>query len=116
MCIKSNQLKCILKVLWQVGLKPRLHKVAMSGSAYIKFGSNIGGSLRIGNHQQRSRYAYRWNLRADIKSIEHKDKLGHNCHYYPFADFDHMIKDMIEESKLKSSGCASSKNIIKGLV
>lgn len=95
--IKGTQVKCIMKMLYDAGLKPIFHKKAMSGSFYIKFGANIGGSLRIGNHPQRSRYAYRWNLREDIGNQYSKIKLDHFCHYYPFSDFERMVGDMIKE-------------------
>lgn len=97
MSVNAKQIRCILKVLYNAGLRPKFYKMAASGSAYIKFGTNIGGSLRISNHPQRARYAYSWNLQSDILSILHKEKLGHTCHYYPFADFEVMVGDMLKE-------------------
>lgn len=64
------------------------------GSIYIKFDTYIKGSLRIADHPQRKRYAYRWNLREDIKKIRYTEKNGHMCCYYPLSEADQMIDDM----------------------
>ena len=92
-----------MEVLQQAGLKPYLHAKAMSGSVYIKFGSDVGGALRIADHPQRSRYAYRWNLRFDFNEITTKEK-SHICFYYPIEDFETMLGDMIKECNLKTEG------------
>lgn len=114
--IKSRGIKCLLKLMYDAGLKPVFFKKAASGSMYIKFGTDIGGSLRIGDHQQRTRYAYRWNLRKDVEKVEHREKLGHICHYYPFADYEIMIGDMLiaanEKQRIKEIGVLSVINIL----
>ncbi len=92
----------VMKELKEADLKPYLHKKAASGSIYIKFKVDIGGSLRIATHKQRARYAYRWNLRTDVTKIEAKFK-KHMCYYYPAGCFKLMIKDMVRERDNRNS-------------
>ena len=83
----------IFKKLQKAGLRPYIHAKAKSGSKYIKFKSFVNGSLRIADHSQRSRYAYRWNLRSDINEYITKFK-GHDCYYYPIEMVDDLIKHL----------------------
>lgn len=47
---------------------------ARSGSAYIRFKDERMGSIRVGDHDGREKYKYKFNVRADIKkSYMHKD-------------------------------------------
>ena len=81
----------LLKKLKEAGLEPYLFNTAMTGSIYIKFKTDVGGSLRVGDHSHRSRYAFRWNLRKDLKEYYSKVNKGHICYYYPIT----MVKEMI---------------------
>ncbi len=93
--MKNKQIDCILTVLRQAGLKPYIHAKAVSGSVYIKFKVPLAGALRISDHKQRNRYHYKWNLRKDVEEI--KTKLSpHICYYYPFTEFETMVRDMID--------------------
>lgn len=91
--MKSSLIKAILGKLKDAGLRPYIFKEAKSGSVYIKFKKNISGTLRISNHDERSRYSYRWNLRFDISKPYTIDK-GHKCYYYPLNCIEEMITKM----------------------
>ncbi|MCA1799953.1 MAG: hypothetical protein LC687_00390 [Actinobacteria bacterium] len=75
-------------------LKPYIHKVALTGSTYIKFEDNDIGSLRISDHPGRMKYSYRWNLFIDAKHSKlgmHVDGNGIRRWYYDAHTFDAMI-------------------------
>ena len=84
----------IMNTLKEAGLCPYIHSSSGS-SKYIKFHKNIAGSLRISDHPQRSRYAYRWNLRTDKLGVAAIDKLDSKCMYYPAVAFHKMVEDMV---------------------
>lgn len=46
--------------------------VANTGSVYIRFSDNRMSSIRISNHNGRSRLKYKYNLRSDLKLSEPK--------------------------------------------
>ena len=66
-------------------------------SKYIKFKVNLGGNLRIADHPQRSRYAYKWSLRKDLDKPDIRLKKGKVCFYYPWNMIDNMIAQMVKE-------------------
>lgn len=68
------------------------HKAYPSNSIYIKFKDRRLGSIRISDHEGRSRYSYRWNLRSDIESKN--DKLNHR-YYYNIKEINNMINHII---------------------
>lgn len=45
--------------------EPYIYYEAVTGSIYIKFPHWGLGSLRVGDHSGRERYAYRWRVRLD---------------------------------------------------
>jgi hypothetical protein len=94
----SVSLTEVMKELKEAELKPYVYKKAKSGSIYIKFKVDIGGSLRLATHKQRGHYAYRWNLRTDVTKIEAKFK-NHMCYYYPAGCFKLMVSDMVREKE-----------------
>jgi len=85
--------KKVFKALQTAGLKPYISVVAISGSLYIKFNNPALRSLRVGNHDGRGKYKYKWNLRDDWKIISTEiDKYPR--FYYPSQDYEEMIEDM----------------------
>lgn len=91
--MNRKQVDCVMYVMRQAGLEPYIYYYR-GGSAYIKFHCKTGGSLRIADHPQKQKYAYAWNLRADIDKFTMKDK-GHPCYYYPLDDYEAMVSDML---------------------
>lgn len=100
--MESTSVPELMKQLHEAELKPYIHCKAASGSIYIKFKENIGGSLRVGTHRQRRRYAYKWNLRTDVTEMYTKMKT-HKCYYYPALKADLMIKEMVKERDSRNS-------------
>lgn len=75
----------IIKTIFELlkPLRPYIYHKSKSNSIYIKFKNASVGSIRIGDHNERKRYSYRWNLRHDIKQKNIVDKHQHLQYYYP---------------------------------
>lgn len=58
----------IIRELERKGIVAFIYHGALTGSVYVKFGDSRLRSLRIGDHDGRSKYKYKWNLRSDIAS------------------------------------------------
>lgn len=56
--------------------KPYIHHEAATGSIYIKFPHWGLGSIRIGDHDGRNCYTYRWQIRTD-KPADYQEKGVH---------------------------------------
>lgn len=61
-------------------------------SVYIKFEDERIGSLRIGDHPGKAKYAYRWNLEKG-RSGELVDR-GIRRYYYDWHEVNQMIHDI----------------------
>lgn len=84
----------ILINLRELGAK--IHKRAKTGSIYIKFEDRTLGNLRIGDHDGREKYRYRWNIRADVDE-SYKETIGNRTrYYYSFYDV-HKCVEAIKE-------------------
>jgi len=79
------------KALDRNGIKTVVYKIAQSGSIYIKFENTKMGSLRIGDHQERSKYAYRWQIRTDLEEYQLVDEKGHKQFMYPSSKINDLI-------------------------
>ena len=73
----------IISELSNVGIKAYIWHVANTGSVYIRFDDIRMGSIRLGDHEGRSKLKYKWNVRSDIKG-KHKTwvKDGENWRYF----------------------------------
>lgn len=59
-----------------------IFKITDTGSIYIHFKHQGIGKLRIGDHQESTRYGYRWQLRTDKTGIWTDGRKGHRQFYY----------------------------------
>jgi len=90
----SDVISELFRKLRAVGLKPWIYTIAQTGSVYVKFADTRMRSLRIGDHNGREKYRYKWNLRFDVKdSFEETDRGVHRF-YFAFSDIDGMVKRM----------------------
>ena len=64
-----------------------LYHSVSGGSQYVKFYKPELGSLRIADHEGRSRYSYKWNIRFDLQSDfeVHMDRGTTRRFYHPRA-------------------------------
>ena len=60
----------IVTMLLSEDIQAYIYHVATTGSVYIRFEDPRMGSIRIGGHEGRSNYSYKFNVRID------KNKLG----------------------------------------
>jgi hypothetical protein len=63
--------------------KPYIYYSALTGSVYIKFDNPRLRSLRIGDHDGREKYRYKWNLRYDINKSYKEDDNSVMRYYFP---------------------------------
>ncbi len=68
----------------------------VTGSVYMEFDMPEMGKLRIGDHNERERYGYRWQLRLDQKedSMVVKRK-GHKQFFYSVDNLDGMVSHIL---------------------
>ena len=84
----------IIKILERANLDPYVYHVALTGSFYIKFKLEGMRSLRVGDHNGKIKYSYKWNLRTDIdKSYETIDR-GIKRFFYHIDDIQKMVSHM----------------------
>lgn len=69
---KTNKFKkaedianCVIDVLTERGVGCYIWRKATTGSVYIRFDDNRIGSIRIADHEGRSRLKYKYNLMID---------------------------------------------------
>lgn len=74
-----------------VGLKTEVVAEAASGSCYLKFEDQRMGKLRIGDHEERKQYGYRWQIRTDIKLPCVDQQKGHRRFFYPPSHLDQAV-------------------------
>lgn len=92
-------MKNLLKIFNDNDLGAYIYKKAKSGSIYIKFANKDLGSLRIADHEGRSKYRYRWNLRSDLKaSYNYRDR-GVVRYYYVWSDLQKLVQDLLNFKK-----------------
>jgi hypothetical protein len=74
---------------------PYIHAVSSHGSIYIKF-KNLAllRTIRIGDHNGRFKYRYKWNLRSDILKSHIEMDRWFERFYYTFEDTGKMVKDI----------------------
>lgn len=64
------------------GIETYIYHVATTGSVYVKFTDERLRSIRIGNHNGRSKYRYKWNLRSDVKRHYTENDRGATRFYF----------------------------------
>ena len=67
----SNIADKLISELKAVGIEAYIWHKTATGSVYIRFANNRMCSIRIGDHEGRSKLKYKYNLRSDISS-KHK--------------------------------------------
>jgi len=66
---------------------------AQTGSRYIRFTDPRVGSIRIGDHQGRPRYRYRWNLWVGVEPPTRKTMQGrHIMYHFAEDEVDQLVK------------------------
>lgn len=88
----TNKQACqkLLRELEALNLKPYLYHHSLYCSYYIRFMDNRLKSVRISDHEGRSKYRYKWNFRADLKLAKILIDRGVRRFYFPFSQISGM--------------------------
>jgi len=73
------------------GYNTHIYHWAASGSVYLKFDFKKLGSIRIANHNGRTKYRYIFNLREDIEKRYSQRDRGIIRYYIPYDDYVSLI-------------------------
>ncbi|GAB0155456.1 hypothetical protein CHRYSEOSP005_07170 [Chryseobacterium sp. Alg-005] len=95
----------LINELSKKGIEAYIWHIATTGSIYVRFQDNRIGSVRIANHEGKSRLKYKYNLRSDMhlkKSTWIKD--GDSWRFYlPVEQWKLLIDVLVERSKMVQS-------------
>lgn len=70
-------------------------------STYIKISQERVGSIRISDHEERDRYAYRWQLRYDITEKRVDRSKSHPRYFYPPSEWREMCDHIDLYARIK---------------
>jgi len=84
----------VVKKLKAQGIEAHIYNVAQTGSIYIRFARKEFCSLRIGDHDGREKYKYKFNLRSDIENFYEEIDKNIRRYYYPFSDVDELVQSI----------------------
>jgi len=82
------------KRLRTIGLNTSIVAKATTGSCYLSFDDERMGKVRVGDHKERDRYGYRWQIRTDISEPYTDVSKGHKQFFFPFTRIDSVVKSM----------------------
>lgn len=77
------------------GMETEVVSRAATGSVYLKFADDRMGKIRVGDHDERERYGYRWQIRGDIRVPYVDDAKGHRRFFFPPTHLDVAVRRMI---------------------
>ena len=78
------------------GITLKYWKLAKSGSCYLYFPCLTDmGQVRIGDHEERSKYGYRWQIRTDLEEMQKVNtNKRHNQYYYSSENLEGAVDHM----------------------
>jgi hypothetical protein len=88
-------MKRLREHLRDLGIETYVHKQTNNSSCYMGFTDPRIGMCRIGDHPERKRYGYRWNIRLDIKEPYPDYSKGHKQFFFP----SHMLENAARRIK-----------------
>lgn len=81
--------------LGEVGILTQVEAEAVGGSCYFSFADPRMGKCRIGDHDERGRYGYRWQIRSDITKKYTCTEKGHKRFFHPADRLDIAVAHMV---------------------
>jgi len=81
----------LVKRLNKEGVPTRIFKEARTGSVYIRFRGADIGQCRVGDHDERRRLGYRWQVRLDLAESTVDTLKGHKQFYYAASELEDAI-------------------------
>lgn len=82
------------KRLKQMGIHTEIVTIAKSGSCYVRFVDPRMGQIRIGDHNERKWYGYKWQIRLDLKQRYTDQSKGHKRYFYPPSEIEEAARHM----------------------
>ena len=79
----SQAMRKLRKKLKKMGIGTEVVARARTGSCYMKFDLPQMGKCRFGDHNEKGRLGYRWQIRADISEPYEDCSKGHRRFFYP---------------------------------
>lgn len=94
-----NLADVIVATLTEKGIECYVWCKATTGSAYIRFNDSRMCSIRLGDHEGKSEYKYKYNVRSDVKKSYAKKENDIWRLYYPVHDLQKLYTDIEERHK-----------------
>lgn len=94
---RKEYINFLLKKLKENDIKAYLYHEAKTGSFYIKMENKRLGSIRIGDHDGRKKYKYKYNVRFDMLKPSTEIDRGVKRFYCPPKQYKKIIKKIKEE-------------------
>lgn len=95
--------------LFDAGLNTSIITEANTGSIYLEFEDGRMGKIRIGDHDERRAYGYRWQIRLDIKFPYTDEQKKHKRFFYPPDRLNRCVAHMVNYHKvIERNGTTSS--------
>lgn len=90
----------LIELLKKEGINAYIWHTATTGSVYVRFEDPRIGSVRIGNHDGREKYQYKFNIRADKKGEGFWTKSQNIWRYYqPLHSWHKIIPVIVKRQK-----------------
>lgn len=87
----------VLNALRDQGIEGYIyHKAVTTESVYVKFEDQRLCSLRIGDHDGKERYRYKWNLRSDYTKFKVKIDNGIKRFFFPWEEWSRLVDRIVE--------------------
>lgn len=86
----------VVNALNTYGLGAYVYHRALTGSIYVRFKNPNLRSLRIGDHDGREKYQYKFNLRSDLEKAGWKVENEKWRYYCPHNKWEWMVKEILK--------------------
>lgn len=94
----------LLFELGKARIKANIITIANTGSIYIRFKDKRMGQIRIGDHNERKKYGYKWQLRTDIDKPYEDYNKTHRRFFFPITQYKKAVDRMIRyHNSIKAS-------------
>lgn len=92
----------LIEALKYYGIHAHVFHKATTGSVYVRFDNANIGSVRIGDHDGREKYRYRFNLRQDLTECKTENDNGIERYYFPAADIKSAVQAILKRNEAVS--------------
>lgn len=91
----------VIEELNKRGMEAYIYHTATTGSIYIRFANPNMKSIRVGDHEGREKYSYKFNLRSDVTTTGWKiDDNGVWRYFCPFSKWKWLVEQIIKRKDI----------------